>query len=91
MNNRCEECGSWDSECGSPKPILDCGCNRCLSHTNGLLREEIEYLKDVLRQVAVDINDPHPRTGTLEGFRKCMFSTEKMIVRVLNGEKVDVM
>jgi hypothetical protein len=39
MNNRCEECGSWDSECGSPKPILDCGCNRCLTHTNQLLQK----------------------------------------------------
>ena len=46
MNNRCEECGSWDSECGSPKPILDCGCNRCLSHTNQLLQKNLKGLEN---------------------------------------------
>jgi len=28
---RCEECGSWEAECGSPTPVSDCQCARCLA------------------------------------------------------------
>jgi hypothetical protein len=29
-NERCPECGSWGEECLSEKPVVDCGCARCL-------------------------------------------------------------
>lgn len=29
--NRCEECGSWDAECGNADAVDGCGCARCLS------------------------------------------------------------
>ena len=41
-SERCCECGSWELECGSDKPVKDCGCVRCLSHTNKLLREALK-------------------------------------------------
>lgn len=31
MSERCDECGSWDRECGNDKPVPDCHCARCLS------------------------------------------------------------
>jgi len=67
MNNRCEECGSWDSECGSPKPILDCGCNRCLSHTNKVLREALKWYVDNDDTMNTKYNEPW-----LEGKRRAM-------------------
>lgn len=45
-------------------------------------------LREALTQVVVDINDPHPRMGTLEGFRGAMENTEKMVRRVLDGGEV---
>jgi hypothetical protein len=33
MSDRCEECGSWDRECGSATAVEGCGCARCLSVT----------------------------------------------------------
>ena len=42
-SERCCECGSWELECGSDKPVKDCACVRCLSHTNKLLREELKW------------------------------------------------
>lgn len=27
---RCDECGSWEAECSSEVPVLDCACARCL-------------------------------------------------------------
>ena len=47
-SERCCECGSWELECGSDKPVKDCACVRCLSHTNKLLQEEIKQLKNKL-------------------------------------------
>ena len=29
--DRCPECGSWNVECGSAKPVHDCSCARCAS------------------------------------------------------------
>ena len=42
-SERCSECGSWELECGSDKPVKDCACVRCLSHTNVLLREALKW------------------------------------------------
>ena len=44
---------------------------------------EVERLREALEQVLVDINDPHPRTSTLEGFRGAIKSTEAMALRAL--------
>lgn len=38
---------------------------------------------EALQQVLVDINDPHPRNSTIEGFRDSLKSTEKYINGVL--------
>ena len=35
---------------------------------------------EALTQVIVDINDPHPRTVTLAGYRACMEASERGIV-----------
>lgn len=43
----------------------------------------VERLTKALEQVLVDINDPHPRTSTLEGFRGAIKSTEAMVLRAL--------
>jgi hypothetical protein len=51
---------------------------------------ERETLIEALTQVYVDINDPHPRNGSLKGFRKSMDATEKMVVDTLTqiGRKI---
>ena len=46
MYNRCGECGSWDSECGSDEPILDCSCNRSLLYKNEILENNIDGLEN---------------------------------------------
>lgn len=46
-------------------------------------RAEVEALLAALEQVLVDINDPHPRTATLGGYRDALMATEKMVRAVL--------
>lgn len=46
-------------------------------------RAEVEALREALEQVLVDINDPHPRTATLGGYRDALMATEKMVRAVL--------
>lgn len=41
MADRCPECGSWDAECGSNAPVVDCGCARCLRAANARLRADL--------------------------------------------------
>ena len=52
-SERCCECGSWELECGSDKPVKDCACVRCLSHTNKLLNKDFI---DFLNMVQVSIS-----------------------------------
>jgi uncharacterized coiled-coil DUF342 family protein len=52
-------------------------------------RATCERYKEALEQVLVDINDAHPRMGTLEGTRSAMEATEKMVLRVLVGVEWD--
>jgi hypothetical protein len=52
-SERCYECGSWELECGSDKPVKDCACVRCLSHTNQLLNKDFI---DFLNMVQVSIS-----------------------------------
>ena len=49
-------------------------------------RATSERYKEALEQVLVDINDPHPRMGSIEDTRKALKSTEKMVLRALAGE-----
>lgn len=59
-------------------------CDTCLDNEGvEKLRAEVERLREALEQVLVDINDPHPRTSTLEGFRGAIKSTEAMVLRAL--------
>ena len=62
-SERCDVCGSWELECGSDKPVKDCACVRCLSHTNIKLQREIgqvvlerEELLQHLNMVQVSIS-----------------------------------
>lgn len=48
-------------------------------------RRLLKY-RDALLQVLVDIDDPHPRMATLEGYRNAMRATADMVRSVLNGE-----
>ncbi len=41
--SRCDECGSWEAECGSEKPVIGCGCARC---ANAEVRRLKKLLKD---------------------------------------------
>jgi len=84
---RCEECGSWDAECSSDVPVEGCCCVRCARYRIAKLEEKYEKLREALEQVVVDINDPHPRNSSLEGFLKSMRSTEKMITKVFEETK----
>ena len=46
MVDRCPECGSWERECGSPTPVADCACNRCLRVRLANLEKRMEQAAD---------------------------------------------
>lgn len=54
-----------------------------LAMQNAVLKTKIETLREALQQVIVDINDPHPRTGTLAGLRDSLSATQHMVAGVL--------
>lgn len=54
-----------------------------LAMQNAVLKAKIETLREALQQVIVDINDPHPRNGTLSGFMGSLRATQHMVAGVL--------
>jgi len=43
--NRCNECGSWEAECGSDTPVAGCGCARCANHRANQLEQTVNTLE----------------------------------------------
>lgn len=54
-----------------------------LAMQNAVLKAKIETLREALQQVIVDINDPHPRNGTLVGVTNSLRATQNMVAGVL--------
>ena len=75
-SERCSECGSWELECGSDKPVKDCACVRCLSHTNKLLNKDfIEFLNMVQVSISHLLQD-----GDIDPEKQTAITTLKNIL-----------
>lgn len=55
LNNRCEECGSWEAECAADEPVWDCGCARCAGERVRKQDEELKALRARIGKMALAI------------------------------------
>ena len=75
-SERCCECGSWELECGSDKPVKDCACVRCLSHTNKLLNKDfIDFLNMVQVSISHLLQD-----GDIDPEKETVITTLKNVL-----------
>lgn len=74
--DRCDECGSWEAQCGSDAPIKDCGCSRCLAVENKRLRKEIRELEIQKQALSELISLTEEMGGYAKEFRAFGSNTE---------------
>lgn len=89
---RCPECGSWDTECMSDKPVPGCGCARCLSaalaqanRERDEAQAEVAMLKDECASISAEFGLPptiRPSEGEirrmLDGWKEARAEVERL-------------
>lgn len=81
--------GELCNNCGWAMKFPDELCRCELEKDIAKERATSERYKEALEQVLIDINNPHPRMGSLEGIRDALKSTERMVQRAFAGSELN--